>query len=383
LSGRRVVLTLGAILLAVAVGLVVVGGHGTVVRTVPVRRGTLRVAVSCAGILQPPPGGELRARDAASVARIVAQEGSRVQRGDAILELRDPELVTRERQAREEVLQLAAEAAAAGEEAARARKEAEHRREVLAADRRLLDQGAIPRAAYEASEQALREAEARRVSAEAASAPARLGLARTRASDLGARVLALVVRAPAEGVVYGLPRREGEVVAAGQVVASVTDPSRPQVRVKVDQPDLPRIGEGQRIVVGFDGLPDRRFEGTLHTVSRGLRESGGREVAEVLGEIQDPDRLLPWNASVNVEVVVLEKSDALLLPRAALQREGEQRYVLVPQGGRAVRRDVRTGVVSTSDAQIESGLQEGEAVILPGSAPLRDGAAVRLAKPAP
>jgi HlyD family secretion protein len=376
-----VVLALGAILLATAAGLVVLRGHGTVVRTAPVRRDTLRVAVSCAGVLQPPPGGELRARDAASVGRVAAQDGAEVRRGDALLELRDPELVARERQAREEVLQLASEAAAATEEASRARKEAEHRREVLEADRRLLDQGAIPRAAYEASEQALREAEARRVAAEAASAPARLGLARTRAADLGARVAALLVRSPADGVVYGLPRREGEVVAPGQVLASVSDPGRPQVRVKVDQPDLPRIAAGQPIVVTFDGLPERRFEGALRAVSRGLRESGGREVAEVLGEIQDPDRLLPWNASVNVEVVVLERAGALLVPRAAVQRDGAQRYVFVAEGGRAVRRDVTAGAVSTSDAQIESGLREGEAVILPGSAPLRDGDGVTVAKP--
>jgi macrolide-specific efflux system membrane fusion protein len=356
-------------------------GHRAVVRVAPVRRDTLRVAVSCAGILQPPAGGELRARDAASVGRIVAQDGTPVRRGAVILELSDPELVARERQAREEVLQLAAEAAAAAEEAARARKEAEHRREVLAADRRLLDQAAIPRAAYEASELALREAEARRVSAEATAAPARLALARARASDLAARVAALVLRAPADGVVYGLPRREGERVAAGQVVASITDPDHPEVRVKVDQPDLPRVSEGQRIVVTFDGLPERRFEGTLRAVSRGLRESGGREVAEVLGAIEDPDRLLPWNASVNVEVVVLERSGALLAPRAALQRDGERRYVYVAQDGRAVRRDVSVGAVSTSDAQIEKGLSEGEAVILPGSTSLVDGVAVTLAKP--
>jgi membrane fusion protein (multidrug efflux system) len=139
------------------------------------------------------------------------------------------------------------------------------------------------------------------------------------------------------------------------------------------------VALGQRIVVGFDGLPERRFEGTLHGVSRGLRESGGREVAEVLGSIRDPDHLLPWNASVSVEVVVLERGPTLLVPRAALQREGEKRFVYVPQDGRARRREVKVGALSTGEAEIEAGLSEGEAVILAGTRPLHDGARVSTA----
>ena len=36
---------------------------------------------------------------------------------------------------------------------------------------------------------------------------------------------ALTVTAPSTGIVYGLPRKAGETVSAGQVVASVADPN--------------------------------------------------------------------------------------------------------------------------------------------------------------
>jgi HlyD family secretion protein len=354
------------------------------------RRGTLRVAVSCAGVLQPPQGGELRARESATVARILAKEGQRLHEGDAILELRDPELRSRESQVREEVLQLEAEAAVAAGEVARARQEAEQRRTQLAADQRLLDAGAIPRSDLEASTLQARDAAARLAAAEARllalgsdspGSTARLALARSRARDLGQRAAGLVLRAPFAGVVYGLPRREDEAVAAGQVVASVTDPDRPELRVKVDEPDLPRIAEGQRIAVSFDGLPESRFEGRLHSVGRGLREAGGREVAEVLGTIEDPQHQLPWNASVNVEVVVAERPGVLIVPRAALGREGDRRFVWLLADGRAVRREVKVGAVSTSEAAVDSGLAEGESVILPGTTVVHDGERVAVTKP--
>ncbi|HXK08677.1 MAG TPA: efflux RND transporter periplasmic adaptor subunit [Vicinamibacteria bacterium] len=358
------------------------------VRVVPAHRGSLRATVSCAGALQPPPGGELRAPEGGRVVALLASEGGVVRKGEPLLRIDAPDLVSRSLQARDELLQVEAERKTAVAEEVRARKDVEQRRATLAADGRLLEEKALPRAAYEASEEALREAEARRQAAEARlqsletggdDPSSRLALARARARDLAARLEALTVRAPADGVVYGLPRRLGETVAAGQVVASVTDPGRPQVRVSVDQPDLPRIAAGQRLVVTFDGLPERRWEGTLRTVARGLRDVAGREVAEVLGEIRDPDRLLPLNASVNVEVVVGERSSALVIPRAALQRDGERRFVLALADGRAVRREVTLDLVGTSEVEVVSGLAEGEPVILPGVGRLVPGRRVEAA----
>jgi len=384
----RAILLGGLAVALLLVGLPALRGRGERVRVAATRRGTLRVAVSCAGVLQPPPGGELRAPEPGRVAVLEKPEGARVRKGEPLLRLEAPELLGRSLQARDELLQVEAERAAAAAEASRARKDADQRRATLAADGRLLEQKALPRASYEASEEALREADARRQAAEARlqaldhggdDPSSRLALAREKARDLAARLDALMVRAPVDGVVYGLPRRLGEAVVAGQVVASVTDPERPQVRVRVDQPDLPRIAAGQRLIVSFDGLPERRWEGTLHTATRGLRDVAGREVAEVAGEIRDPEHLLPLNASVNVEVVVGERPSVLVIPRAALQRDGERRFVLGLSGGRVARRDVTVGLVGTTEVEVVAGLSEGEPVILPGVRRLSPGQRVEAA----
>src|SRR6266542_490018 len=52
-------------------------------------------------------------------------------------------------------------------------------------------------------------------------------------------------------------------------------------RLRADQPDLPRVSVGQRLIVTFDGLPDRRWEGKVLAVSPGVREAADREVGEV------------------------------------------------------------------------------------------------------
>ena len=352
-------------------------------------RADLIVPILCDGTLEPAPGGELRALDAASVGEVLVHDGDRVRKGAILVRLESPLLAEKAREARAEALRLAAEKTQAAADADRARRERNERRRDAEADRRLLSEKAITQAAADASDAALREAEDRVRSADAHLAslvkdgngtPSRLELVEASARDLEARVEALTVRAPRGGMVYGLPRKAGETVAPGQIVAGVADPGSRIVRARVDQPDLPRIGTGLRMRVTFDGLPEKSWDGTIASVSPGLRDVGGREVSDVLGEIRDATGELPPNASVNVEIVAGEKKGALVVPRGAIVREGEKRFVWVPDGGRARRRDVTVGLMGLSDAEVTTGLAADDTVLLPGATPLADGARIEIAR---
>jgi HlyD family secretion protein len=354
------------------------------VASAKVIRGDLVVPILCDGTLEPLPGGELRALDAATVAAVLVREGERVRKGETLVRLESPVVSEKAHEARAEALRLAAEKAQAAAEVDRARRKVADRKQIFEADTRLLSEKAITRTAWEESREALQNAEeslrsatARLESLDGAGGGAsRLGLVEASARDLGERLEALTVRAPRDGIVYGLPRKAGEIVAPGQIVAGVADPSVRSVRARVDQPDLPRIAVGQKMKVTFDGLPDRSWVGTVSSVSPGLREVGGREVADVLGEIHDTTGELPPNASVNVEIVAGERKGVLLIPRAALQRDGEARFVFVPERGRARRRGIGVGLLGVTAVEVTSGLAEGDVVLLPGATPLVDGARV-------
>ncbi len=371
-----------AVLLATGAALDLARAQRVSVRLGRATRSRLVVPVLCAGTLQPPPGGELRARDAGLVDAIWVKEGERVKKGAPLVRLDASELAGRAAAAREE-LQALREAEAVAEAQREAdKREAAYRQGVLEADGRLLQQQAISRAAYEADELAARQAEARlrvteaRIQSMAGGTKggvSRLDLLAARVRDLEGQLQALTLRAPAAGVVYGLPRRVGEAVSPGQVVANVTEPEQPYVRLRVDPPDLPLVAEGQRFVVTFDGLPNRQWEGRIEIVGRGLREASGREVAEVLGAITGSGQALPFNASVNVKIVVGERPSALLVPRAALHQDGQQRFVYVEHGGRAERREISVGLVGLTDVEVTAGLAEGESVILSGDGPLVGG----------
>ncbi len=359
---------------------------GPSVQTAAVRRGDLLVPVQCDGTLEPPPGGELRASDPAMVAQLLVGNGDHVRAGVALVRLENTELSRKALEARSEALRLESERATAAADASELERKEKQAAKLFEADGRLLKGGAITRMVYEQDELALSEARDRaraaRVRLEALegakeNAVSRLELARQSATDLERRVAGLTLRAPADGLVYGLPRRTGEAVVAGQVVANVIDPEHRRLRARVDQPDLPQTAAGQRLIVTFDGLVGQRWEGKVTFVDPGLRDVGGREVGEVLGEVADPKSKLPSNAAVDVQIVTGQRSGALVAPRASVFRDGEKRYVYLLENGRAHRRDVTVGLLGLTEVEVVGGLTEKDTVILPGATTLSDGLRVR------
>ncbi len=393
-SRTTLVAVFAAIVLAVAaVILFALRPHPATVHTAAAARGDLLVRVLCDGDLEPPPGGELRTAEGGTAGTVAIRDGDRVTRGEVLLRLDNREIAGGERQALGDLSRLAAERAAAAADLARARREAAYRRRQADADRRLVAARALPAATADADELAAREAESQASAAAAqlgsitGSAtpgaprePSRQGLAEAAAADLSRRAAALAVRAPFDGVVYGLPRA-GQLLQPGERVAEVTDPAHPRVRFRIDPPDVPRIAVGQRLIVSSNGLAGRSWEGRVTAAAGALREVGGRQVGEATGEIADPGGALSLNAAVDVQVVVAERRGVLTVPRGALRRQGDRRFVWRVDGGEARRRDVTVGLVGLDQVEVESGLAAGDLVVTDAAVALSEGERVRTAAP--
>ena len=339
--------------------------EGAAVTAVAASRADLSVPILSDGTLEPPAGGELRAPDRATVAGIPAREGQRVARGEALVVLENATLSTSARDAKSQVAELESERVAAEVELANARAEAARLKKVVESDQRLLAEGAITRGAADADAFAAAAAgereRAARVKLESLTG-SRMELAGASSRELSQRAEALTVRAPADGVVYSLPRKVGESVDAGQVVASVVDPEHRRLRARVDQPDLPRIAAGQRLIVDLRRAAGRAVGGQgRRWSSPGLRDVGGRQVGEVLGEIADPTAQLPPNAAVDVQIVAGGEEAAPSSCRArASSATASGATSTSLDDGRARRREVTVGLLGLTEVEIASGVSEGE-----------------------
>jgi multidrug efflux pump subunit AcrA (membrane-fusion protein) len=69
---------------------------------------------------------------------------------------------------------------------------------------------------------------------------------------------------------------------------------------------------------------------------------------------------------------------AIEVPRSAVRRDGEQDIVFVVKDDKAERRAVKVSASEGDKARIESGLTEGDRVVIEGPAELKDGDGVKV-----
>ncbi|MCR4590349.1 MAG: efflux RND transporter periplasmic adaptor subunit [Lachnospiraceae bacterium] len=83
-------------------------------------------------------------------------------------------------------------------------------------------------------------------------------------------------------------------------------------------------------------------------------------------------------STVSIRTVTRESKNAFTLPVDCIYFDGEQAYVLISEGDRAVRRDIVTGISDEEGIEVTSGLSPDDNVIVTWSSMLKDGAEIKV-----
>jgi len=197
-----------------------------------------------------------------------------------------------------------------------------------------------------------------------------------------------VIRAPFSGVVTSKNAQPGEMIspisAGGGFtrtgICTIVDMSSLEVEVDVNESYINRVAAGQPVEAVLDSYPDWKIPSKVIAII----PSADREKATVKIRIGfeglDP-KILP---DMGVKVAFREteepkegaRASVLQIPRSALRSEKGQDIVFIVSNGKVERRAVRVGVSENEKATIDSGLHEGEKVVVEGPADLADGARV-------
>jgi macrolide-specific efflux system membrane fusion protein len=169
---------------------------------------------------------------------------------------------------------------------------------------------------------------------------------------------------PLSGVVILRDVVVGQAVGTGTVVYAISDELI--VIASVDESDIGRVRNGIPARIILDAYPDRVATGRVLSI---LHE--GKNVSNVVtyGEKIRMDQVPSYfrsQMSANINLVVLRKENAVLVPDAAVKqgRRGES-FVLVPGSrGRPMPQPVKTGVAANGQIEIVSGLEPGGTVYI-------------------
>jgi len=228
------------------------------------------------------------------------------------------------------------------------------------------------------SSQAAEAATAALAAARASAAAAVQDAARLDAETHGAGSLrdSLRLVSPVDGVIVAREAEPGTTVIAGQAVLRLVDPGSLWVRARVDQSRANGIEVGQLASIVLRSAPDATIPGKVARIE--LQSDPVTEERIVAVSFDSPPGRLYLGELAEVTIRLPGKTGVLVVPSAAIAREGSQTGVWQAVGGRARFTPVSIGVQDESGVtQISSGLAEGDRIIVYSSAPLTNGARVR------
>jgi membrane fusion protein (multidrug efflux system) len=175
------------------------------------------------------------------------------------------------------------------------------------------------------------------------------------------------IKSPINGNVANVMVDVGAMVTPQAPVAVVMDYARVQVTFNIGEANMNCIGKNDRITVQIDAMPNENFQGIVSEITPVVDPM--TRTLGVTAIINNSKKLLRPGMTARVTVNLGEKTDVLVIPRDALL-DG---YLFVVSDSTAERRDVVAGIIGDQNAEIISGVRDGERVVVVGQQRLAGG----------
>jgi membrane fusion protein (multidrug efflux system) len=166
------------------------------------------------------------------------------------------------------------------------------------------------------------------------------------------------------GVVSQRSVNVGEMVAPGATLMHVVSLDTVYFEAIVPELDIPDVRSGLPVKVTVDALPNQTFS----AVVRQIIPVAERESKQFRVRVSVDDRrgALPPGGFARGVIEVRSRFNILLVPKATLYTEAGETFVYLVADGRAKRQTVKVGLRDAQNAEILSGLQEGQQVVAGG-----------------
>lgn len=334
---------------------------GVPVITEPVVRGPTDVRLDLPGEVQSPGEARLAAEVAGTVVAVPARVGSRVARGEVLVELDRRSFDIAVRTATGRLEQARAQVAV---------REAALERVKVNSDRLLSVRQKDPTAVsqLEADEAALAVREAQ------AALQAALADVEVRQAEVDAAALDLArsrILSPIAGVVSRQDARIGQRIGAGTYLVTVLGAGGLEAVLDLGEAQAGTVAPGAPVKLKLPGRPGLTVDGTVAGVvpaAEGLSRNQRLRV-----DIPEPPPELLPGLAVRAEVAVATLADAVQVPRDAVTRGA----VFVVVDGKAKKVEVETRYDLGETLVVTGELRSGDALVVRGNEALADGVAVR------
>lgn len=167
----------------------------------------------------------------------------------------------------------------------------------------------------------------------------------------------------------------GDYVKVGDAMFEIVSLKRLRAHVPFPETAAARVRIGLPVRLTTPTAPGETVTGTVSDIKPVVGASS--RAVEALVRFDNPGNWQP-GASVNTEVVIAARPQAVLVPETSVVMRPAGKVVYVIEDGKARARVVETGVRSAGRIEVTKGLTGGETVARDGAGFLTDGATVKV-----
>lgn len=361
-----------------------------------VQRGDIEDVVTATGTLQPRDYVDVGAQVSGQLRKIHVEVGDTVSAGDLLAEIDPTVYLARVDASRAQLKNLRAQLKDREAQLALAQIQLRRQRALMAED-------ATTKESLQTAEASAKSAEAQLEALRAQIEQIESTLRADEANLQYARILS-----PMAGTVVSITARQGQTLNTNQqapVVMRIADLSTMTVQTQVSEADVSRLKLGMEAYFTTLGGSGKRWQGTLEKIEPTPTVTNNVVLYNALFDVLNPDGLLMTQMTAQVFFIVSQAKDVLLVPMAALSQGAPRAPQLSPpaspgngngagrgmgagasqshsgvaaaaskgprQGtvkvaderGGVQERKVELGVSNRVQAQVLSGLAEGERVV--------------------
>lgn len=196
---------------------------------------------------------------------------------------------------------------------------------------------------------------------------------RERVEDIEKLFKALEVKAPKPGMVIYSYDRFGSKIQVGSSVsrwmpriAELPDLSSMISKTFINEIDISKISVNQKVEVGVDAFPDKKFDGKVLSVANigQTLPNGDTKVFEVVVKVFGTDRdLRPAMTTSNI-ITVQNLEDVLYIPLESVFKTDSFKYVYTHKSNKLVKQIIDTGLENANFVVVNQGLTESQKVLL-------------------
>ena len=335
--------------------------------TETVKRGNIENVVLANGVLYPLKLVNVGAQVSGMIEKINVEVGDYINKGDLIAQIDSLTQQNALKEAQASLKSINAQYTAKQAQIKMAQAE-------FIRNKNMLEDGATSQTEYDIAESTLAvyQAELEQLSAEKEKAVISVDNAML---DLGYTTIS----SPSDGTVIYVSVEEGQTVNTNQNTPSIIELAQLDVmtvKAQVSEADIINVRAGQEAYFTIMGSSEKKYHGVVRAIEPGPTLLTGEDSTLTIGDdeaiyynalfdVENPNNELHFGMTAQVSIVLESEENVLLVPSQTLvKRKGSQYKVLVKQGDGVEYRDVKVGINNKVYAQILSGLDEGDEIVI-------------------